>query len=148
METLEGRVALITGAGTGMGRAALRLFAESGARVVAVGRTEATLIDAVGGLDDARYPRSRKPLGCDLMARDFRRGHAVGGTPCCNGDDAARGHHAFGFGQCLPDIPGILDGVEAGHQIEAVVFKWQGLQIPHMKMCSRQSRLRNLDQCG
>lgn len=30
------------------------------------------------GLDDARYPRARKPIGFDLMARDFRRGDRSG----------------------------------------------------------------------
>lgn len=45
---LTGRVVLITGAGTGMGRAALARFARAGATVIAVGRTERTLADAVG----------------------------------------------------------------------------------------------------
>jgi len=55
MDSLEGRVALISGAGTGMGRAAVRLFAQAGARVVGVGRTEATLAEAIEGLDGTRY---------------------------------------------------------------------------------------------
>lgn len=42
------RVVLITGSGTGMGRAALERFAAAGARVVATGRTEGTLQEAVG----------------------------------------------------------------------------------------------------
>ncbi len=47
MDDPRNKVVLITGAGTGMGRAALVRFAAAGARVVAVGRTEATLADAV-----------------------------------------------------------------------------------------------------
>ncbi|MFN7399032.1 MAG: SDR family NAD(P)-dependent oxidoreductase [Sandaracinobacter sp.] len=47
MGRLEGKIALITGAGTGVGRAALCLFAAEGARVVGVGRTASTLADAV-----------------------------------------------------------------------------------------------------
>jgi NAD(P)-dependent dehydrogenase (short-subunit alcohol dehydrogenase family) len=47
MGRLEGKTALITGAGTGVGRAALCLFAAEGARVVGVGRTAATLQEAV-----------------------------------------------------------------------------------------------------
>ena len=46
MARLDGKVALITGAGTGVGRAALALFAAAGARVVGVGRTAATLAEA------------------------------------------------------------------------------------------------------
>jgi NAD(P)-dependent dehydrogenase (short-subunit alcohol dehydrogenase family) len=47
MGRLEGRTALITGAGTGVGRAALALFAAEGASVVGVGRTQSTLAQAV-----------------------------------------------------------------------------------------------------
>jgi NAD(P)-dependent dehydrogenase (short-subunit alcohol dehydrogenase family) len=46
MARLAGKVALITGAGTGVGRAAMALFAAEGARVLGVGRTEATLAEA------------------------------------------------------------------------------------------------------
>ena len=52
MNNPSGKVVLITGAGTGMGRAALRRFAAMGARVVACGRTEATLADAVAQVRD------------------------------------------------------------------------------------------------
>lgn len=50
---LSGRIVLITGAGTGMGRAALARFARAGATVIAVGRTESTLAEAVAGVRDA-----------------------------------------------------------------------------------------------
>jgi NAD(P)-dependent dehydrogenase (short-subunit alcohol dehydrogenase family) len=43
MGRLEGKVAIITGAGTGLGRSAAICFAREGARVVGCGRTEATL---------------------------------------------------------------------------------------------------------
>jgi NAD(P)-dependent dehydrogenase (short-subunit alcohol dehydrogenase family) len=51
MDDPRGKVVLVTGAGTGMGRAALRRFAAAGARVVAAGRTRSTLEDA---LEDVR----------------------------------------------------------------------------------------------
>ncbi len=43
MDRLADKVAVITGAGTGVGRSCMILFARNGARVVGVGRTTATL---------------------------------------------------------------------------------------------------------
>ena len=47
MDSVADRVVIVTGAGTGMGRSALVHFAGLGAVVVAVGRTKATLEEAV-----------------------------------------------------------------------------------------------------
>lgn len=43
MDRLKGKVALITGAGTGVGRACMILFAKEGAKVVGVSRTQSNL---------------------------------------------------------------------------------------------------------
>lgn len=48
MNRLEGKVAVITGAGSGVGRACMTLFAAEGAKVVGVGRTQATLDETLG----------------------------------------------------------------------------------------------------
>ena len=44
---LEGKVALITGAGTGVGRSCMKIFADEGAIVIGAGRTQATLNESV-----------------------------------------------------------------------------------------------------
>src|SRR3984957_14775849 len=43
MNRLKGKIALITGAGTGVGRACMKLFAAEGAKVVGVSRTQSNL---------------------------------------------------------------------------------------------------------
>ena len=64
MAVLEGQVALITGAGSGMGRSTAELFAQEGARVVVVDIDEAggeqtvATIRAAGGEGDF-YARRR-----------------------------------------------------------------------------------------
>lgn len=49
---LEGKVVVITGASTGIGRSTMEMFAQAGARVVGVARTKATLDEAVQAVTD------------------------------------------------------------------------------------------------
>ena len=55
MNRVKGKVALITGAGTGVGRACMNLFSAEGAKVVGVSRTQSNLdetlrlVKAAGG---------------------------------------------------------------------------------------------------
>lgn len=51
MGRMQGKVAVITGAGAGIGRACARLFAEEGANVFGISRTQSTLEEA---MDEAR----------------------------------------------------------------------------------------------
>lgn len=50
---LEGKVAVITGASTGIGRSALEMFARAGAKVVGAARTQETLDEAVKAATNA-----------------------------------------------------------------------------------------------
>jgi NAD(P)-dependent dehydrogenase (short-subunit alcohol dehydrogenase family) len=54
MDRLKGKVALITGGGSGMGRASCVLFAREGARVAVVDRVAAAGRETVGLIKDDR----------------------------------------------------------------------------------------------
>ena len=53
MAALEGKVALVAGGGTGIGRATAALFAREGARVVVFGRRERLLAETAAAIDKA-----------------------------------------------------------------------------------------------
>ncbi|KJS56754.1 ketoreductase [Streptomyces rubellomurinus subsp. indigoferus] len=62
---VQQRVVVVTGAGTGIGRATARAFAAEGARVLAVGRRPEPLAEAA-----AAYPEAIEPLVADVTGPD------------------------------------------------------------------------------
>ena len=53
MGKLDGKVVIVTGAGSGIGQAAARMFAEEGAQVVVAGRRLDPLVETVGAIEAA-----------------------------------------------------------------------------------------------
>ena len=83
-QRLRGKVALITGAGTGVGRACMNLFSAEGAKVVGVSRTQSNLdetlrlVKAAGGeglvvaADLSKGAGAEKAISATLDARRAR----------------------------------------------------------------------------
>ena len=74
---LTGKTAIVTGAGTGVGRACVELFAREGASVVAAGRTAATLEETVAAVraagGDAHAPLRPMSRGTTTAAASSTR---------------------------------------------------------------------------
>ncbi len=76
MDRLKGKIALIAGAGTGVGRACMKLFAAEGAKVLGVSRTQSNLdetlaqVKGVGGEGRAVAADLSKPDGAQKAVEE------------------------------------------------------------------------------
>jgi NAD(P)-dependent dehydrogenase (short-subunit alcohol dehydrogenase family) len=82
MDRLKGKIALITGAGTGVGRACMKLFAAEGAKVVGVSRTKSNLdealaqVKAAGGEGQVVAADLSKPDGAEKAMTEALKTYA------------------------------------------------------------------------
>jgi NAD(P)-dependent dehydrogenase (short-subunit alcohol dehydrogenase family) len=104
-KTLEGRIALVTGASRGIGRAAAIALAEAGAHVVAVARTQGGLED----LDDEI--KTRTGQGATLVPVDITEGDGL--------DQLGYAiHKRFGRLDILVHAAAILGGISPVSHVE------------------------------
>lgn len=71
MGRLQGKVAIITGAGTGVGRACMKIFAAEGAKVVGISRTQKNLDETLAEVKAAKG--EGKVIAADLAKAEIRR---------------------------------------------------------------------------
>ena len=100
-QALDGMNVLITGGGTGIGRACARRLVEDGARVTICGRTEASLAQAAEAIDAASLPGQIQFTVADVTVEtdvEAAVAHAAGEAECLHGVVA----NAGGGGMPMP----------------------------------------------
>ena len=78
MTSMNGTVALVTGAGSGLGQAVATGLARQGARVVVVGRSTARAEEAMEAIRALAPSAMLEPLACDLSVQSSIRAAAAG----------------------------------------------------------------------
>ncbi|KAJ7611777.1 hypothetical protein FB45DRAFT_875321 [Roridomyces roridus] len=70
---VQGKIVLITGGGSGIGKMIAAGFVRNGARVYIAARKEAQLKEAVGDLQKFQPPPVKGMWGCDALIAEFKR---------------------------------------------------------------------------
>ena len=116
MRELEGKVAVITGAGRGIGRLAAIRLAGRGARVALVSRSAGQLAETAGEIEAQGGVCDRDPGRCGVAAigcRDQGRGREPPRSPV---DPDQRGRRLRADPTGLEDRPGRLDRDDHGQR--------------------------------
>lgn len=130
MGVLDGKVALITGAGQGVGAGMARALAKEGARIAVVGRTESKLVETCAAIAD--FGGVAEPFVCDISKREqlgpmvARVVEVFGGI-----DILINNANASALGPLLEVTPKLLDRAMAVGPV-ATLFLMQ-LCHPHLK---------------
>ena len=109
-DALAGQVAIVTGGGTGIGRATARAFVGAGARVAICGRREAPLREAVDELGDAAFA-----MPCDVREADQVDAFLDGVGERFDGVDHLVNNAGGQFAAPLEQTP--LKGMRAVHRL-------------------------------
>ncbi len=139
MDRLKGKVAIITGAGTGVGRACMKLFAAEGAKVFGVSRTQANLDETLAQVKKTKG--DGKVLAADL-AKPESADKVVNATLDAFGQvDILVNCAGVGY-SWLEKSPGSMGAItdttpEKWHEVMAInldsLFYMSRTVIPHMQ---------------
>lgn len=139
--SIEGKVAIITGAGSGMGRATAHLFADEGAQVALIDVNEAGLLSVQDELSQAGYVSRAWVL--DLLDRDAIQTVVADIAAHFGGIDILINNAGI-------SIPAPLDSdhyIEAWDKVVGVLLTAQTLMVraalPHLR-ASNEGRIVNI----
>jgi NAD(P)-dependent dehydrogenase (short-subunit alcohol dehydrogenase family) len=139
MGRLDGKVAVVTGAGTGVGRATMVLFAREGAKVVGGARTQANLDETLQLVE--KEGGQGVVVACDLSTDEGAQRLIRTAAESFGGIDILVNNAGVGwsFGVAYPGTMGPIDGTTPEQWWEVVninlgaAFRCSHLAVPEMR---------------